>query len=295
MSNNKSKTGLGRGLDSLIPKDINTAALLSQDETIRNIPLNQIIAKDDQPRVQFDETALDELAASIKRHGIIQPLIVTKVEQNKYSIIAGERRWRAAKKAGLKTVPTVVKTLEALEQLEIALIENVQRVDLSPLEQAVSIEKLHQQFGMSYADIAARLGKATTTIKNIVRLLQLPEKSREALRDQKISEGHARALLSLKDDEAHHYELLKNIIDKKWSVRQAEQYVVARKKKLPKSDEDVKKHMAATTPETRQLSRKLKTPVSLRRSAKGGRIEIKFKDDKQLNNLLRKLGSETSD
>lgn len=288
MPNAKQTRGLGRGFDTLIPKDVDAASLINQGERIQNVLVTDIQPNPDQPRTQFDEAALEELAASIKEYGILQPLVVSPNEQNKYTIVAGERRWRAAQKAGLSRVPVIVKSAKALEQLEMALIENVQRVDLSPIEQAISIERLHQQFSMSYVDIAARLGKAATTINNIVRLLQLPEPARLALQNGGISEGHARAILALKDMPLKQEELLAHIIEKTWSVRQAEQFVLACKQ--TDSPAGAQKRMAVDTPETKKIARKLDAPVSLRRTAKGGRIEIIFKDDQDLERILGQLG-----
>jgi len=285
----KTKAGLGRGFDTLIPKELDSNILLSQGERIQNLLITDIQPNSEQPRLQFDKQALDELSVSIKKYGIIQPLVVTPIEHNKYAIVAGERRWRAAGQAGLSRVPAVVRTMAALEKLEVALIENVQRVDLSPMEQAVSIEKLHQQFNMTYVDIAARLGKAATTINNIVRLLHLPEPARQALQNRQITEGHARAILALKGQPSSQDELLKNILGRAWSVRQAEQYVIASKKKTDTPAKTVRKHMAATTPETKQLSKKLGAKVHLKRTAKGGTIEIGFQNDIDLDRLLNLL------
>lgn len=286
MSNQK---GLGRGFESLIPASINTTSLLEKNERIQNIPVKSIQADVQQPRTHFDEQKLEELAASIKQHGVIQPLIVTRAEQEMYTIVAGERRWRAARLAGLKTVPCVVRTPAGIEKLEIALIENVQRVDLSPLEQAVSIERLHQQFNMKYSDIAKKLGKAPTTVNNIVRLLQLPEDAITALTKENISEGHARTLLSLKDDPKKQGELLRLILSRGLSVRQAEQYVVASKDDRVKSQPS--RQLINKTSETKKLEKKLSTDVRLRRTAKGGRLEIAFSSDEQLKELIKLLTS----
>ncbi len=292
MSKNNQSRGLGRGFGSLIPNDLDTAKLLNQGERIQNLLISQVRPNQDQPRTEFDEASLEELAASIKRYGIIQPIIVSPIEHNKYTVIAGERRWRAAQRAGLERLPAIVRTAAALEQLELALIENVQRVDLSPLEQAISIERLHQQFNMTYVDIAKRLGKAPATVNNIVRLLQLPEKAREALRTGNITEGHARAILALKTYPAKQEELLGNIVSKGWSVRQAEQFVIASKKPSDKAGNAVRSHMAITTPATKRLAKKLGTDVTLRRTAKGGKLEISFKNDDELNRLINSLNSD---
>lgn len=175
---------LGRGFESLIPKNFDTAILSSEDKRIQNIPVTQLQANPEQPRVHFDEENLHDLAQSIKQHGIIQPIVITP-NGDKFYIIAGERRWRAAKIAGLQSVPAIVRSSEQLERLEIALVENVQRVNLSPLEQAASIEFLHQQFSLDYATIGIKLGKASATVQNCARLLQLPDEVQQALRDEK--------------------------------------------------------------------------------------------------------------
>src|SRR6266568_3667165 len=190
--------GLGRGFDALIPQDFDKSLLADDQGRIKKLDVTDIEANPDQPRQHFDKEALEQLAASIKTYGILQPLVVTPRGKN-YSIVAGERRWRAGRLAGLKHVPVIVRTSKELEQLEIALIENVQRVDLSPLEQAVSIERLHQQFNSPYDAIAKRLGKANSTVVNIARLLQLPDDAKQALLEKKITEGHARQILALKN------------------------------------------------------------------------------------------------
>src|SRR5258708_6521756 len=213
--------GLGRGFDTLIPQNFDTSILVNEDERIQKIAIEKIVPRIGQPRQTFDETALQELADSIRAHGVLQPLVVTIITPDQYQIVAGERRWRASKIAGLKTLPVIVRTLKELEQLEIALIENVQRVDLSPIEQAVSIERLHQQFSMPYDTIAKRLGKAPSTLANIVRLLQLPDAARSSLVAGKITEGHARAILAIKDWPDKQSALLQNIEKQGWYVRQA--------------------------------------------------------------------------
>lgn len=277
--------GLGRGFDSLISQDFDKSLLLSSEDRIEKIPVGNLSANPHQPRKNFEEAALAELAASIKRHGIIQPLVVTPTNHGKYIIIAGERRWRASQLAGLTTVPAVVHERQELEQIELALIENVQRVDLSPLEQAVSIEKLHQQFSFSYEDIAKRLGKATSTVNNTVRLLGLPEKAREALAHGKITEGHARSILALKGDTERQDYLLKSIIAHGWSVRQAERFVSSVKQGI-KETKEAHKRVQTETPATKKLSKKLGTSVNIRRTAKGGKLEIAFKTDDELDRIL---------
>jgi ParB family chromosome partitioning protein len=279
------KRGLGRGFEALLSTDFDKSILLTPGDRIEKIAVGQLRASPYQPRKHFDETALAELASSIKRYGVIQPLVVTAAADGMYGLIAGERRWRASVIAGLKTVPAIIRSSQELEQLELALIENVQRVDLSPLEQAVSIEHLHQQFSLAYDEIAKRLGKATSTVHNIVRLLGLPETARQALIDTRISEGHARAILALKGDDKRQAYLLETIISQGWSVRQAERFVTSVKAGT-RETKKVHEHVATSTPATEKLSKKLGTPVSIRRTAKGGKLEISFTTDNELARLL---------
>ena len=285
MANNK---GLGKGFAALIPTDLDTTLLIDTGERIHNLSINVVVPNPEQPRRLFEQTALEELANSIRQYGILQPLIVSPHKDDTYIIVAGERRWRAGQLAGLDTVPAIVRNQKELQQLEVALIENVQRVDLSPIEQAVSIERLHQQFNMSYKDIAKRLAKAETTVSNIVRLLQLPPIARDALQLGLISEGHARAILAVKDSSAQ--EELLNLIQKNdWSVRQAEQYASSLRQGV--AEKEIKsQRVVSETAETRKLAKVLSTKVSVRRMAKGGRLEIHFKSDEELTKLIYKLG-----
>jgi ParB family chromosome partitioning protein len=283
------KRGLGRGFESLLPADFDDSILVSTGDRIERIAVDKLEPNPYQPRAHFDDAALQELSASIKRHGVLQPLVVTPGKtKGSYTLIAGERRWRASKLAGLKDVPAIVRTHQELEQLEVALIENVQRIDLSPLEQAVSIERLHGQFNLGYDEIAKRLGKASSTVQNTVRLLGLPDAARDALAERRITEGHARAILALKGDADRQAYLLKSIIEQGWSVRQAERFVTS----VKAGTQDVRKsheHVATETPETRRLSKKLGTPVNIRRTAKGGKLEITFSDDEDLARLIHLL------
>ncbi len=278
------KRGLGKGFEALLPIDFDKSILLSPEDRIEKIPLNKLSPNPEQPRRHFDEDALSGLASSIKRYGVIQPLLVTP-KDGSYIIVAGERRWRAAKEAGLDSVPAVVRKRKELEQIEVALIENVQRVDLTPLEQAISIEKLHAQFNFTYDDIANRLGRASSTITNVVRLLKLPEKAKDALNTNKITEGHARQILAIADYPDQQEYLLNAIIRNGWNVRQAEQFVTSLKTGI-KETEKASARTAAETKETKMLSKKLGTTVSLKRMAHGGRLEITYKDDKDLTRII---------
>lgn len=280
------KSGLGKGFGSLLPDDFDSSVLLDKKDRVQMIKIEEIKQNPEQPRKHFDESEIEGLSKSIKRYGILQPLVVTP-EGDGYIIVAGERRFRAAKEAKLKTIPALVRTSAELERLEIGLIENVQRVDLSPLEQAASIAKLHEQFNLTYDEIAKRLGKGNSTITNIVRLLNLPEKAREALKAKKISEGHARAILALKGDDSGQQELLDGITKLKWSVRQAEQYVTSRKKGLDNSRTLQKK--LAKTEERKELSKYLKKPVFVRHLSRGGEIRIKFDSEEELEEISKRI------
>ncbi|HVV25799.1 MAG TPA: ParB/RepB/Spo0J family partition protein [Candidatus Saccharimonadales bacterium] len=280
--------GLGKGFDALISDDFDKSLLLTADDRVEKIPVKALQPSPYQPRKHFDEAALAELADSIKRHGIIQPLVVTP-EKNGYTLVAGERRWRAAALAGLDTVPAIVRARKQQEQMEIALIENVQRVDLNPLEQAVSIERLHEQFNLSYETIAQRLGKATSTVNNSVRLLQLPEPARQALAAGQISEGHARAILSLKGDHQRQLYLLQTIIKEGWSVRQAERFASSVKVGIKETKQAAGRAAQTETAETKKLSKSLAAPVHLRRMARGGKLEITFTDDADLKRIINTL------
>lgn len=286
MSNTK---GLGRGFDSLIPTEVNSDMWRSEKDRIKKVLVSDIKPNPNQPRKNFDEVLLTELSQSIQKFGVLQPLIVVRSGEH-YLLVAGERRWRASKLAGLKELPVIVRTDEELEQLEISLIENVQRVDLSPIEQAVSIARLREQFNMSFEDIASRLGKAVPTINNIVRLLQLPKSSREALDNSLISEGHARAILSLKSDEKLQNFLLAKILKESWSVRQAEQFVISAKKQTDSKQIVSKKMVYTETNDTKKLSKKYGTSVKVQITAKGGRLIFEYKNDSELEGLVKKLG-----
>ncbi len=282
MSNKK--PALGRGFEGLIPTGFNVADVASAGEQIRQLSLDELVTNPDQPRKQFDQSALQELSQSIKEHGIIQPLVATP-HKDKYRIVAGERRYRASVLAGLKKIPVIIRNHQELEELEIALVENVQRVDLSPLEQAVSIIRLRDQFSLTPTQIAHKLGKAETTISNIVRLLNLPKEAINALQNNKISEGHARAILALKNDKNLQLELLKKIEDEKLSVREAETFVKAHKKNIEHkiSSIDIKTKTQLNVLQNRGIS------VKLQPKKQGGTLQISYKNDEQLHTILNNL------
>lgn len=290
----KKQIGLGRGFESLLPKDFEREFLVDEVDKIKQVEPAKLEPNTQQPRTNFDDDQLVSLASSIKRYGILQPLVVTPNDgdnnaSGKFMIIAGERRWRAAKLARLEKIPVVVRTTKELERLELALVENVQRVDLSPLEQAASIEYLNSNFNISYEQIAERLGKGHSTVANLVRLLGLPPEARQALADGKISEGHARQILALKDDEAAAQTLLKNIIDYGWTVAKAEQFVVALKHHASGDTQKASTRLQPETTETKQLAKRLKTTVKIKRSAHGGQLQIGFKNDEELAQIIQQI------
>lgn len=276
------KQVLGRGMENLIPKDFDSSILEEDTSRVHKLLISDILPNTEQPRSNFSVQHHNELVDSVKRHGVLQPVIVIR-RPGGYKLVAGERRWRAAKDAQLTHIPAIVRSLKELEQLEIALIENIQRVDLSPLEEALAISRLQQQFSLALDQIAIKLGKAPSTISNITRLLKLPPEAQVALRAGHINEGHARAVLALDGQTAGQAELLGHILAKKWTVRQAEQFVTAAKQGL--AGKKAVGRTIYTTPFTTKLSEKIKLPVSLRHSAKGGQLLITFKSQKQLEKL----------
>lgn len=287
------KRGLGRGLDSLIPKrlvesEFDPTKSVSNDKTsLTSIPISKIWPDPDQPRRTFRREDLDELAESIKQYGVLQPLIVTESSKGQFQIIAGERRWRAAKLANLKTLPVIIRTDNEQHRLEIALVENIQREDLNPIEVATAIQKLKEQFNLSLNKVASRVGKPASTISNLLRILDLPMLAKRSLMNNEITEGHARQILALAD-EAKQLEFLKLIVRHGWSVRKAEQYVTAMKQ-VSGAKKDVLKRIQATTPQTKKLAKKLDRDVSIKRTAKGGRLIVVYKDDDDLNKLVEQL------
>lgn len=294
-----SKKGLGRGFESLIPTDVLDESFdptSSNDEQIsemRYIKLDEISANPDQPRRSFDEEALNELATSIKEHGVLQPMIVSPAKGG-YTIVAGERRWRAAKLAGLVKVPALVRTLSGQRKLELALIENLQREDLNPMETATAYAKLRAQFNMTVEQIGQRVGgKSMAVISNYMRLLQLPDFAKKAVADRQISEGHARQILALSGDEQAQKDLIDHIIKEGWSVRKAEQYVIGyRKSEKPSEKQAVAvRSTRSETPFTKRFSKRISLPVVQKTmGGRGGQIIISYKTDEELKQLEGLLG-----
>lgn len=283
-----SARGLGKSFGSLLPEDFDNSVLLDKGERVQKILIQDIRPDPNQPRRTFDSTAITELSESIKRYGILQPLVITESDKG-YIIIAGERRYRAAKQAGLTHVPALIRTLEDLERLEIGLIENMQRVDLSPLEQALSIARLNEQFSMAYQDIATRLGKAHTTIVNTVRLLQLPEFARIALEQSQITEGHARAVLALKGNEPAQKFLVEAIIREGWSVRQAENYVKNQKNAATSNEKPLAREKNIFTPDESKLQASYGGKVKILSKKSGVSVQFTFKTNKEYTQFISKL------
>lgn len=282
--------GLGKDFSALIPDDMLSEALAvgASSDQIEQISIKKISPDPNQPRKHFDDQALDELANSIKQHGIVQPLIVTK-QDSKYIIIAGERRFRAAERINLGEVPAIVRSFGEQEKLEISLIENVQREDLSKLELGAAYLRLHDEFNMDYKEVARQVGKSEPAVVNIIRLLKLPTQAKEALNSGSITEGHARQIVALKE-ESEQLKLLELIIKHGWTVRQAEQYVVGHKQahKSGKSEEALRRTLSETT-ETKLLSKRLNASVQIKNMAQGGQLVIKYKNDSHLEKLMQDL------
>lgn len=297
------RNGLGKGLDSLIP---NKSDKLTKPETKKNnsevkvspakktkedpkaseilLKINQVEPNRDQPRKEFDEDALLELADSIKQFGVLQPLLVQK-KKDYYEIIAGERRWRAAKLAGLKEVPVLIKSYTDQEIVEISLIENIQRENLNPIEEAMAFKRLLEEFHLKQDEVAERVSKSRTAVTNSMRLLKLSDKVKQMIIDDMISTGHARALLAIEDEEQQ-YLLATKIFDEKLSVRETE--------KLVKSLKNPKKEVKKTTPEHQfiynDIAEKMKsimgTKVNINAKANGkGKIEIEYYSEEELERI----------
>jgi len=280
------KRGLGKGLEALIPLAEEEAAA----QGVIEAPLTSITPNPHQPRVPIRDQDLVELAASIEEHGIIQPLIVTRTPDG-YQLIAGERRWRAARLAGLSTVPVIVKDVAPSEVLELALVENLQRADLNPLEEAMAYRQLTEGFGLTQEQVARRVGKSRVAVSNTLRLLKAARCVQEALLVGKISEGHARALLGLEQNEAQD-AALKAVLKRGLNVRQTEELV---RRLLGWREE--RQPARTPSPETRAFESRfreaLSTKVRLTRSGEGGRIVIYFYSEEELNALYERIvGSE---
>lgn len=290
------KGGLGRGLDALIPvggKKLPGEEFVSPPGTgIAQLPVQSISPNPRQPRGQMDPQELAELADSIRRNGVLQPIIVTPAEQpGQYVLIAGERRLAASRMAGLSEIPAIVRQASDLERLELALIENVQRADLSPLESAEAYRQLDEEFSLSHEEIAERVGKSRTAVTNTLRLLKLPADVRQALNDRRISEGHARALLGLPNAQAQS-GALHTILKNELNVRQVEELVRRlsgqRSEPAPRAAPP-----AEVTALEERLRQSLGTRVQLNPHRKGGTLVLYYYSEEELDALVERLLSET--
>ena len=282
------KFTLGRGLDALISTE---AVRTSGSSSIGEIALSQIEANPNQPRSEFSEDALRELADSISEIGIVQPITLRQIDEDRYQIIAGERRFRASQLAGKETIPAYLITADDESTMEMALVENIQREDLNALEIALAYQKLIEQNNFSQEQLSKRVGKGRATIANFLRLLKLPAPVQMALKEKRIDMGHARALLSL-DDPKQQIELFKEIQKNDYSVRQVEELVrnmkeageeATEEKEAPAQNENV----AVYSQLKKQLTHFFQTPVQLTCSSKGsGKISIKFKNEQELERII---------
>lgn len=270
------KSALGRGLDALIP---------TSEGGVQEVAVSRIEPNPDQPRKTFRNDALEELAASIREKGVLQPVILRRGEKGRYYLIAGERRWRAAKIAGLKKIPAVIRETGGADSLEIALIENIQRDDLNPLETAVAFQRLIDEFGYTQEELSKKVGKERATVANYLRLLKLPPEVKKHVQTGEISMGHARALLSL-PTKAAQVALARKVIDKGLSVRETE--ALCKRLENPHVKKTKIKDPNITALEER-LRQSLGTRVNIKHRGKRGKIEIEYYSLEELDRLLEVL------
>ena len=288
-----SKRGLGKGLDALIPETEKSAkdnSSVNKTETEKEVVKEVIKEIDTQPRKFFDEDSLQELAESIRQHGLIEPLIVQKSKEDFYSIIAGERRWRAARIAGLKDIPVIVKEYNSQQIIEIALIENLQREDLNPIEEAEAFNRLIEEYNLKQDEVAEKVSKSRVTITNSLRLLKLDERVRNMIIEDKIKSGHARALLAIEDVDEQYNAAVK-IFDEKLSVRETERLVklINSKETAPKKEEKIETQQEKLI--FKQYEEKLKlvmgTKVNISHKNDGkGKIEIEYYSPEEFERLI---------
>lgn len=271
------KTGLGKGLDALFKSTINEE--IKEEEKVFKIKINEIEPNREQPRKRFDEEALEELAESIKRYGLIQPIVVAK-KGDYYEIIAGERRWRASKKAGLKEIPAIVREDNEKENSEISLIENIQREDLNVVEKAVGIKVLMDRYSLTQQQMSEIIGKSRSAIANTIRILNLDERVLELAKEGKLSEGHCRALLAIEEGDKQ-YEMALKLIEAGSNVREAEEKT--KKRQAPKKD---KRKEAIFRDIEDSFQSFFGTKVKLQAGSKKGKIVIEYKSNDDLERLL---------
>ena len=276
------KSALGRGLDALISTDF---VKTQGSSSINEVPLDQIHANPDQPRRDFDQESLEELAESLREIGIIQPITLRKMSEGDYQIIAGERRFRAAGMAGLKTIPAYIRTADDENVMAMALIENIQREDLNSMEVALACQNLLEVYNMTQEQLSSRIGKKRATIANYIRLLKLPAEIQVALKNKQIDMGHARALLAI-DDPMQQLQLFHELTKHGYSVRKVEEKARQMNESRPKTGKTATNDTLDTL--GRQLSKSLGVPVKLKNTAKGsGSISISFKNEDELARLMQ--------
>lgn len=297
----KDKDRIGRGLRNLLggmgtDNDAPKESLVSQlAHTIAQVPIEQIERNPDQPRTEFDVTALKELSDSIKTYGLIQPITVRHLPPNRFQIISGERRWRACKEAGLKEVPAYIRIANDQEMLEMALVENIQREDLNPIEVSITYRRLMEEFGLTQELLGDRVGKGRTTVTNYLRLLKLPAEIQSGLKNNQLTIGHARPLINVSDI-ALQMSIYREILEKKLSVREVEElvnkYAAAKDKQKKANNASAKLPLAHQQLQDR-LTRHFDTKVQLKRQDNGkGQIVIHFNNDDDLNRILDNLEEE---
>lgn len=278
------KRGLGRGLSALIPDNIEADLLNTEEskEQVVELDINLIVPNKNQPRKEFEKVSLEELKNSIQQYGIIQPIVVRKVE-DKYEIIAGERRWRAAREASFDKIPCIIKEVDEKEAIKLAIIENIQREDLNPIEEANAFKSLMNTYNLKQEEVAEAVGKSRSYVANSLRLLNLDEEIQDYISEGKISTGHAKALLGVRNKKDR-LSIAKTIIDKKLNVRETEKLVSkSKRKKTGKST--VEKDPFIKEIEERLMTT-LGTKVTLISSKKGGKIEIEFYNEEDLQRIL---------
>lgn len=279
----KKMSGLGKGLGALMLEN-STDEMLTENE----LPINEIIPNRDQPRKTFDEAALEELAQSIKQHGVLQPLLVRPIPSGGYQLVAGERRWRACRIAGLNKVPVVIKELTDTETMEIAIIENLQREDLNPIEEAEGLQALIDKCGYTQEEVAVSVGKSRPAIANSLRLLRLPQEVRDMTKNGDISAGHARALLAF-DNDAMMLEAAKNIVSNKMTVRDVEHLAKIKETDEPRRRRTRRRDSFYDEVEL-SLSETLGRKVKVYTGRGSGTLEIEFYSQEDLKELANKLG-----
>jgi ParB family transcriptional regulator, chromosome partitioning protein len=282
------KKALGRGLGALIPTRSSETqnAQSAGGAGLAEIPVEQISPNPFQPRKTFNEASIEELARSVREHGIVQPLVVTRTGDQKFRLIAGERRFRAAQKAGLKTVPVVIKeTMTDSDVLQVALIENIQREDLNPIEEAYAYQQLHEEFGLTQEEIAKRVGKERSTVANCLRLLKLPDSVKKLLASGQLSMGHARAILAV-DSTKKQVQLAERVVKRNLNVRQTEMLAA---ESSPRTEQPEKEKDIFTRDAEEKLMKTLRSKVEIDRRRRGGVIHIRFGSEDELIRLVEEL------